>query len=131
MRRAVLGLIALLLAVNGLAMLGWPESWYYAVPTVPYTGPLNEHFVRDIGCAYLTSAGALGWFAHDPLRARPAALTGITFLLAHAGVHLADAAAGRCSPHHLAEDSVGVFLLPLLALALVTIPSPGRPARLV
>jgi hypothetical protein len=126
MRRVLLVGIAVGLAVNGLAMLGWPQAWYYAIPTVPYTGPLNEHFVRDIGCAYLMSAAGLVWFLVEPQRARSAALIGIGFLLAHAGVHVWDAAAGRCSPQHLGQDFIGVFLLPLLALALVVIPPAGR-----
>jgi hypothetical protein len=119
MRRMWLILITMALAANGLAMLGWPEQWYYAVPTVPYTGPFNAHFVRDIGCAYLTVAGGLLWFTAQPDRARPAALTGIAFLLAHAAVHLWDTAAGRCSVGHLAQDFVGVLLVPLVALRLV------------
>jgi hypothetical protein len=114
----VLAVIALILGANGVAMLGWPEAWYHALPTVPHTGPFNPHFVRDIGCAYLTCAGGLAWFARDP-RARPAALLAIAFLLLHAVVHLWDAIAGRASLHHLAEDAVGVFVLPLVALALV------------
>ena len=119
MRRMVLAALALLLAANGLAMLGWPEQWYHALPTVPHTGPFNAHFVRDIGCAYLTAAAGLLWFVRVPTSARPAALTGIAFLLAHAGVHVWDAVAGRSSLAHLGEDFVGVFLLPLLALLLV------------
>ncbi len=129
MRWALMSGIAVVLAANGLAMLVWPQIWYQIVPTVPYTGPFNGHFVRDIGCAYLTSAGALGWYAFEPSRARSAALTGLAFLLAHAVVHVWDALVGRCTPHHFAEDFVGVFLLPLLALALVTMPMPARRAQ--
>lgn len=129
MRRGLLAAAAAMLAANGVAMLLWPALWYQIVPTVPYTGPFNGHFVRDIGCAYLTSAAALAWYAADPWRARPAALTGIAFLLAHAGVHVWDTLAGRCTPQHLAEDCVGVFVLPLLALLLVGMPARGH-ARL-
>ena len=127
MRRGLLLCVAALMAVNGLAMLVWPQIWYQIMPTVPYTGPFNGHFVRDIGCAYLTSAGAMAWYALDPARARPAALTGIAFLLAHAGVHVWDTLAGRCSPQHLVEDFAGVVALPLLALALVVTRSQARP----
>lgn len=116
MRQVLLMAVAILLGINGAAMLGWPDQWYRALPTVPLTGPLNVHFVRDIGCAYLTSAGALAWFVIDPLHGRPAALTALGFLFAHAAVHVWDTLAGRMAWHHLAEDFVGVFLLPALAL---------------
>jgi hypothetical protein len=40
---------------NGLWMLLAPRSWYYGLPArIPDTGPLNVHFVRDIGAAFLT-----------------------------------------------------------------------------
>ncbi len=60
--RYAAGLMALLLAANGAAMLGAPLAWYDAVPGVPATGPFNPHFVRDIGAVYLACALGLGWF---------------------------------------------------------------------
>jgi hypothetical protein len=116
MRKAILLLLVAVLAINGLAMLGWPETWYHTLPTVPHTGPFNAHFVRDIGCAYLTCAGAMLFFALDPERGRPAALAAVAFLTLHALVHLWDAAAGRSNIEHLADDFAGVFLVPMLAL---------------
>ena len=38
---------------NGLWMLADPAHWYATLPAaVPDFGPLNEHFVRDIGSAF-------------------------------------------------------------------------------
>ncbi|MDH3727746.1 MAG: hypothetical protein OER77_09455 [Myxococcales bacterium] len=38
---------------NGLWMLVNPGHWYIHLPAnVPGSGPLNEHFVRDIGCIF-------------------------------------------------------------------------------
>ena len=58
----LLRLIAALLAVvyvgNGLTMLWDPEAWYAAVPGVTATGPMNPHFIRDIGFAYAASGAA-------------------------------------------------------------------------
>lgn len=112
----ITGVIALLLAANGLAMLGWPEPWYHAIPTVPSTGPFNAHFVRDIGCAYLVCGLAIGWFALGRDGGRAAALTAAAFLGGHALIHIWDAAAGRASLEHLAQDSVSVILVPLLII---------------
>ncbi len=119
MRKMLLWLLASFLVINGLVMLGWPEWWYHAVPTVRHTGPFNPHFVRDIGCAYLVCGGALVWLALDPIRGWAAALTGVAFLSAHAFVHPWDALAGRASLAHLASDFVGVFVVPALMLWLI------------
>lgn len=108
-------LLGLILSANGIAMLAAPETWYWTVPGASASGPLNPHFVRDIGCAYLVSGIALMWLAHAA-SAWPAALAGCAFLLLHAGVHLGEAVAGVAEPHHLLRDFPGVFLVPLLSL---------------
>ena len=69
MTRWIAAILALLMAANGLFMLGLPQAWYDAVPGVPLTGLFNPHFVRDIGMAYLTVAGGLAWFAWRPVQA--------------------------------------------------------------
>jgi hypothetical protein len=85
------------------------------VPGVPQTGPLNPHFVRDIGAAYLVAGATLVWFAIDHA-ARPAAVAGAAFLAIHALIHLWDAAAGREHAHQLLVDLPTVFLPPVLAV---------------
>lgn len=110
-------ILATILCGNGLLMLAAPEYWYYFVPTVPYTGAFNPHFVRDIGCAYLVAGGGFVWLLRNPA-ARPAAMAGALFLLLHALIHVWDGFAGRQSIEHLIEDIPGVFILPGLALYL-------------
>jgi hypothetical protein len=83
-------------------------AWYAAVPGVTHTGPLNFHFVRDIGSAYLVAGGALAWLAINP-GAWPAVLTAAVFLTLHAVTHLADAAGGRETLRQLLIDLPGVF----------------------
>jgi hypothetical protein len=128
MRKAILMGVLAILAANGLMMLGWPEAWYRLVPTAPHTGPFNPHFVRDIGCAYLASAAGLAFFARDQARGRSGALTATAFLLLHALVHVWDVASGRSDLHHLAQDFVGVALLPFVALWLILTNSRARAA---
>src|SRR5262249_41518098 len=100
--------LGLLLAANGLFMLVDPARWYAMVPGVPETGPLNSHFVRDIGAAYAVTGVALVVLARDA-RAVPAALAGALFLTLHAFVHVADAIAGRLHTDHILSDLVTVF----------------------
>src|ERR1700677_2366352 len=125
MRKILAWVLGAALAANGLFVLGDPAAWYAAVPGVTMTGPLNPHFVRDIGCAYLMAGATLAAFAVDA-RARPAALAGGAFLALHALVHLWDMASGREDLHHFVQDLPGVFLPPAIALWLpgASVPSP-------
>lgn len=75
--RRILGLLGLFNLVNGLTMILAPDYWYATVPGVPMTGPMNHHFVVDIGLAFVAS-GAGMMAAMRPGR------TGLAFALAGA-----------------------------------------------
>lgn len=115
MRKSLTLVLVLILTGNGLLMLAAPEYWYHLIPTVPFTGPFNEHFVRDIGCAYLVCGLAFAWLLRNPLR-WPAAAIASLFLVLHALTHLWDGIAGRESIEHLISDIPAVFLLPAVAV---------------
>lgn len=116
-RRIVAGLLGVFLGLNALAMLGAPMRWYGAVPGVVLTGPLNTHFVRDIGAAYLVVAGALLAFAVRPRLSPGATLAAAAWLALHAIIHLAAAATcGRPPLPELARDLAGVHLPAILSL---------------
>ena len=116
MRTALAWILAVGLSANGLFMLFAPETWYHLIPTVPFTGPFNPHFVRDIGCAYLVCGLAMAWLVKDPVRGGGAALLAATFQFLHAALHLWDFAAGRSELAHVLEDLPTVFLVPVLML---------------
>lgn len=84
--RALLLLLGLFQLVNGLWMLTAPEAWYAAVPGVTMTGPINLHFITDIGLAFVASAAGLilgarkGWAAF--------ALAGAVWPALHALFHI-------------------------------------------
>ncbi len=111
-------LLATGLGANGAAMLAQPAAWYHAVPGVLYTGPLNLHFVRDIGAAYLGSAAGLAWRALRGPDAAPAAQCGALFLGLHAAIHLGETLAGLCGWRQWLADAPGVLLPAVLAAAL-------------
>ncbi len=120
--RKLLGLgLSAALAANALAMLAWPLPWYRVMPGVAETGPLNLHFVRDLGAAYLVAALGLAWHALQR-SAWPAAAAGAAFLSLHAGVHGFEFASGLCTPQRFAGDIPGV-VLPALAAALLAWPA--------
>lgn len=116
----VLGIFALSNLFNGLWMLADPVHWYENLPAaVPDFGPLNEHFVRDIGCIYFLMGAALAVGAFLPRwRVAACAVTTLFYLL-HAVVHVIDTARGLVGPEHWAIDLPGIYI-PAAILAGVT-----------
>jgi hypothetical protein len=115
----VLWVLAAINLANGVWMLVAPEGWYFGLPAaVPDTGPLNLHFVRDIGATYVTMAAALFWAASR--RADRVALVAMVLLfhVLHAAEHVLDTLAGRLPASHWLIDFPGVYL-PTIVLAAV------------
>ena len=107
---------------NGLWMLFAPTAWYHDLPAgVPDTGPLNLHFVRDIGAAFATIGTAFLAAAPRPAARRGVLLAATLFFVLHAAVHVADLVAGRLDVHHWLVDLPSVFL-PAIVLALLCLP---------
>ncbi len=110
-----LGWLLLVLGIGTLANAAWmlagPMHWYDMLPAaVPDTGPFNPHFVRDIGCAFLTVGVALCWAAVSTRFRYPLASVAAVFLAAHAILHAFDTATGALPPSHWWLDLPGVYL---------------------
>jgi len=112
----LVGLVAVFATVFGLFMLAAPQLWYRSVPTVPLTGPFNQHFIRDIGAAFLGGGLILGWALRDLRARRMAVLAGALWLSLHALVHLYEVLTGVCGPALFWRDFPGVFGPPAVAL---------------
>jgi hypothetical protein len=102
---------------NAAWMLADPAGWYAGLPAaVPDTGPLNTHFVRDIGSAFAVMGCALLAAAMRPAL-RVAALGAVSlFYVLHALVHVTDTLAGRLPASHWAIDAPGVYVPAVLML---------------
>ena len=117
--RIVLTFVALLLALNGINMLFDPPGWYASIQSVAHTGPLNPHFVRDIGCAYLTAAFGVELAAARPVHFWPGILSALAFLGLHALVHIWETIEGMPAAQHMGTvDMLGVYGPPFI-LALI------------
>lgn len=116
----VLGIGAI---VNGLVMLFASEPWFTRIAAD--TGPFNEHLVRDVGAAFVTSGIASVWAARAPQLRAALAATAALFLGLHGLIHVADVLAGTQPPSHLLEDFPGVYL-PALLLAAIALRSRAR-----
>jgi hypothetical protein len=113
MQRFLAAIFAILLVLNGGAMLSAGPFWYARVPGASETGPYNPHFVQDIGAAFLVAGLALAARVWRPVY-WPAAVAGASFLVAHALIHLWAIVAGH--DHHVSFDLMTIVLPSALAL---------------
>jgi hypothetical protein len=115
----VIGLFGLSNLANGLWMLASPAHWYIHLPAdVPGSGPLNEHFVRDIGCVFTLLGIALLWSIPRRSLRVPAMVAAAAFSSAHALVHVFDQMRGLFTPEHLGFDIGPVYVSTILLVAL-------------
>ena len=126
--RWTLGLFALGNFANGLWMLADPAGWYARLPAaVPDTGPLNVHFVRDIGSAFTVTGIALAWAAVRPALRVPMLVVATAFYVLHALVHVSDTLFGRLPASHWTIDAPGVYV-PAVLLVLLTLRAARHPS---
>ncbi len=116
-----LGVFGLANLANAAWMLADPAHWYATLPAaVPDTGPLNLHFVRDIGSAFAVMGGALLAAAVWPAFRVPALAATAGFYVLHALVHVTDTVGGRLPPSHWLIDFPGVYG-PAVLLVVLTV----------
>ena len=125
--------VLVVFALGNLANAAWmlvdPTGWYAGLPAaVPDTGPLNTHFVRDVGSAFAVMGAALLAAAARPaLRVAMLAAVSLFYVL-HALVHVTDTIAGRLPPSHWAIDAPGVYVPAVLMIAVTWAASRARAA---
>ena len=110
----LIALTALFCLANGGFMVWNPLGWYQSLPTVQATGAFNQHFVRDIGLAYLTCGIVLGYAARFPSGRWLAALAGSLWLAMHGAFHVWELWSGIGASHNFWMDAPGVLGPPLL-----------------
>jgi hypothetical protein len=105
----VLGALA---TFNGAMMLIAPEPWF--LRAAADTGPLNLHFVRDVGAAYAASGLAALWAAHNAEWRAPLAACAALFQILHAAIHVSEATGGGPPIGRLLGETAVVFLPTLM-----------------
>jgi len=88
-RRVTAALLGGFNVLNGCMMLLDAPGWYERTPGVVATGPFNQHFVMDIGAAFVATGLALLVRAWRP-RYWPAAVAGCGFTTFHALIHIGE-----------------------------------------
>ncbi len=105
---------------NGLWMLADPAHWYATLPAgVPDFGPLNEHFVRDIGATFTMLGLGLLWATFRTSARLPVLVLVTLFNALHALVHVWDTGRGLVGPEHWSIDFPAVYL-PTVVLIVLT-----------
>src|SRR5210317_1771716 len=99
---------------NGIFMLVEPIGWYNFIGTVKATGPANEHFIKDVGIAFLVSGVLLAYAAINPVMRWGTAVVGNLYLTFHGILHIYEVLAGICSPDIFWQDAPGVLGFPIL-----------------
>ena len=110
----LIAIAALFALFNGPFMLLDPFGWYQAVGTVKFTGPPNQHFIRDIGIAFIMSGVMLSYAAWYPSGRWMAAFAGSLFLAAHGMLHIYEVLTGICAQDIFWKDAPGVLGPPLM-----------------
>ena len=86
--RAGLILVGVFYLINGAAMIAVPAYWYAATPGVVATGPMNPHFIRDIGLIFVASGAGFLLGARSGSTAAALALAAATWPALHALFHV-------------------------------------------
>ena len=110
---------------NGVFMLVAPNDWYLAVPGVTSTGPFNQHFLRDIGMAFLVRGGAFLLGAARPQFRVVLWAAASIWLLGHALFHPWEVAVDICSFTVIPRDFPAVTL-PAIIAAILTVWAIGQ-----
>lgn len=118
--RLMLVLLGLFHLGNGLFMVVAPGQWYAAVPGVVETGPMNHHFIVDIGLAFTASGTGMIAGSRGGAVASAIALAGATWPALHALFHLWEWIANGIpqNPRIMASDAIAVMLVSFLGFAL-------------
>lgn len=118
----VLALFALGNAATGLWMLASPAGWYHGLPgRVPDFGPLNEHFVRDLGSMFVMMGLGLAFAAVRPAARVPVLGMVSAWYVIHAVVHAYDTLRGYVGPEHWVQDLPLVYGTAILTLVVTVL----------
>lgn len=118
--RALLLVLGLFHAANGLVMLISPASWALSVVHDPSPSHLEFHFIADIGMAFLASGVALVWSARRGQAYAPWAIAGAAWPALHALIHVREwvMMGLPATTADILNEGIGVILVGLAGVGL-------------
>ena len=118
--KSILNLMGATSIGNGLWMLLFAQNWYDNMPVAAHdTGPLNTHFVHDVGLVYLIAGLALLWCANNLSKSLGVYIGVVLFYVGHALIHVVEILLGLLPPSHWWIDFPLVFVPAILLFALL------------
>ena len=103
---------------NGIWMLFFEDNWFDTLPGVHDTGPINRHFVHDVGLVYTLAGLALMWCAYRINSTKYLYLAVMLFFVGHAFIHIVEILVGLLPASHWLIDLPLIFVPALLLVAL-------------
>ena len=104
---------------NGLWMLFFAQNWFDTLPAGLHdTGPINKHFVHDVGLVYLLCGIALIWCAQYLKDSFYLFLSVMLFFTGHALIHIVEILVGLLPPSHWLIDLPLIFIPALILIVL-------------
>jgi hypothetical protein len=118
--RALLLVLGLFHAANGLVMLALPRQWASSVVHATAPNHLEFHFIGDIGMAFLASGVALAWSARRGRSFAPWAIAGAAWPALHALIHVREwAMMGMpATTRDILNEGIGVILVGAIGVVL-------------
>lgn len=119
--RAFFSFISLGNFASGAWMLMNPLHWYENFPgRIPDFGPLNEHFVRDLGCIFVVLGVVSFKSVLDSSSRKHTLFILQAWFSSHAVIHLFDTLRGLVAFEHLYMDVPLCYLPPILVVVVQT-----------
>lgn len=115
--RAIYGLFVLWFALLGVHMLIDPAGWYSSTPGVPAEGPMNSHFIRDIGAAFIMVAVCYGFSLQQRASWQLPTIAAVLPAI-HGGIHLIGLLSGHSHGTAFFVELLGVIFPGGLAVVL-------------
>lgn len=117
------GLVLVIFALGNLGNAAWmlatPLGWYTTLPAgVPDFGPLNEHFVRDLGAMFLVSGAALFYSALQRSWRKVVVACNLGWYAVHSLVHVYDTLRGAVGKVHFVIDLPLVYVPTIILFAI-------------
>ena len=104
---------------NGFWMLFFAENWYFNLPAgIEDTGPLNTHFVHDIGLVCCIVGLGAFYCSTRINNCRAVHIGVLLFIVGHALIHVVEISIGLLPPSHWMIDFPLLFVPALLILAI-------------
>ena len=103
--RSTYNLLGAISCGNGLWMMLSESTWFAHMPVAAIdTGPLNSHFVHDVGLMYVLSALGAFWCGYKLKNCFEIHLWITLFLTGHALIHITEILNGSLPPSHWLID---------------------------